>query len=157
MCTARYDTPRKREIAIPPITSNVVAAFRPCGGRKALTPFEIASTPVSAAAPDEKARRTTRTPTVPAPVASGLDTCACGHAPETHLPIPVPIIAYITATNAYVGSAKRIPDSRTPRRFTSVSNKTKSSERPTWWDLSDGSADVSAKTPAVTETATVRM
>src|SRR6266545_8183018 len=98
--TARYETPRKREIAIPPITSSVRAAFFPCGGLKAPTPFEIASTPVRAAAPDENARRTTRTPTAPAPVASGSGTSACGQLPTTPLPIPVAIIAYIAATNA---------------------------------------------------------
>src|SRR6266516_6403133 len=74
MWTARKDTPMKSEIAIPPMTSNVLAAFLPCGGRNALTPFEIASTPVRAAAPDEKARRTTKTPTAPAPAVSGSGT-----------------------------------------------------------------------------------
>jgi hypothetical protein len=60
-------------------------------------------------------------------------------------------------TNAYVGIAKRIPDSRTPRRFARVRMRTKSSESATLCDISDGAADVSARTPAVTETATVRM
>ena len=64
--------------------------------------------------------------------------------------------ANITTTKAYVGNAKRIPDSRTPRRFTTVSSKMKNSERPTWCEASDGTAEVRAKTPAVTETATVR-
>ena len=36
-----------------------LAAFTPCGRRNALTPFAIASTPVSAVEPDAKARRTT--------------------------------------------------------------------------------------------------
>ena len=52
---------------MPPIASSVFAALRPCGGLNAFTPFEIASTPVSAAAPEENARRRTRTPTAPAP------------------------------------------------------------------------------------------
>ena len=47
----------------PPITTSVRAAFLPCGGRNAPTPFEIDSTPVSAAAPDANACRTTNTPT----------------------------------------------------------------------------------------------
>src|SRR2546430_14985494 len=71
MCTARYETPMKSVIAIAPMITRVRAAFFPGGGRKALTPFEIASTPVRAAAPDAKARRTTKTPTAPAPAASG--------------------------------------------------------------------------------------
>ncbi len=39
------------------MTPSVRAAFFDFGGRKALTPFEIASTPVSAAAPEANARR----------------------------------------------------------------------------------------------------
>ena len=41
----------------PPISSSVVAAFLLLGLRKAGTPLLIASTPVSAAQPEEKARR----------------------------------------------------------------------------------------------------
>ena len=43
-------------IAITPSSSSVVAAFLLFGLRKAGTPLEIASTPVSAAQPDENAR-----------------------------------------------------------------------------------------------------
>ena len=43
-------------IAIIPSRSSVVAAFLLFGRRKAGTPLEIASTPVSAAQPDENAR-----------------------------------------------------------------------------------------------------
>ena len=43
-------------IAIMPSISKVVAALRLLGRRNAGTPLEIASTPVSAAHPDEKAR-----------------------------------------------------------------------------------------------------
>ena len=52
-------------IAITPSTSSVAAALRPCGRRNALTPFAIASTPVSAVEPDENARSTTKSETVP--------------------------------------------------------------------------------------------
>ncbi|GBC87296.1 hypothetical protein HRbin12_01299 [bacterium HR12] len=44
-----------------PMTARVVAAFRACGRRKACTPSAIASTPVSAVAPDENARSTRKT------------------------------------------------------------------------------------------------
>src|SRR5512133_344511 len=100
MCTARKETPMKSVIAIAPMIRSVRAAFLPAGGRKALTPFEIDSTPVSAAAPDANARRRTNTPTVPAPAAIGSGTCACPHVPSAHFPTPVPIIASIAATNA---------------------------------------------------------
>ena len=42
--------------AIAPSSSSVVAAFLDLGLRKAGTPLEIASTPVSAAQPEENAR-----------------------------------------------------------------------------------------------------
>ena len=45
-------------IAIPPRRARVVAAFLLFGSRNAGTPLEIASTPVSAAQPDEKDRAT---------------------------------------------------------------------------------------------------
>ena len=87
-------------IAITPMATSVLAAFCDFGGRKALTPFEIASTPVSAAAPEAKARSTTRTPTVPTPVASGSGVVATGQLPARHFPTPVPTRTYMTATNA---------------------------------------------------------
>ncbi|SIM62367.1 Uncharacterised protein [Mycobacteroides abscessus subsp. abscessus] len=52
-------------IAMPPSSSNVVAALRDLGFRKAGTPLLIASTPVSAAHPDEKARATRKTSAKP--------------------------------------------------------------------------------------------
>ena len=47
--------------AMVPSSSSVVAAFRLFGLRKAGTPFEIASTPVSAAQPEENARASSTT------------------------------------------------------------------------------------------------
>ena len=48
-------------IAIVPSRSSVVAAFLLFGLRNAGTPLEIASTPVSAAQPDENARASRKT------------------------------------------------------------------------------------------------
>ena len=45
-----------------PMIASVSAAFLACGRRKAGTPLEIASTPVSAVAPDENARRIAHNP-----------------------------------------------------------------------------------------------
>src|SRR5215831_19860738 len=98
MCTARYDTPMNSVTAIAPMTRSVRAAFLPGGGLNALTPFEIDSTPVSAAAPEANARRTTKIVTAPAPAASGSGTCACGHVPKVHFETPVPIIKSIATT-----------------------------------------------------------
>src|SRR5215470_20093387 len=84
MCTASHEVPMNSAIAIEPITRSVRAAFLPAGGLNALTPFEIDSTPVSAAAPDANARRTTNNVTAPVPAAIGSGTCACGQAPTAH-------------------------------------------------------------------------
>ena len=51
---ARICTPMKSVPRMMPIQTRVMAAFFDSGRRKAGTPFEIASTPVSATAPDEK-------------------------------------------------------------------------------------------------------
>src|SRR5512132_4504702 len=96
----------KSVIAIAPMIRSVRAAFLPAGGRKALTPLEIDSTPVSAAAPDANARSTTNRPTVPTPAAIGSGTCAWGQLPTAHFETPVPLMAKKATTNAYVGIAK---------------------------------------------------
>ena len=57
----------KNETAITPRMKSVRAAFFACGWRNALTPFEIASTPVSAAEPEANARSRTKMVTAPAP------------------------------------------------------------------------------------------
>lgn len=54
---ARPMMPQNMVTARPPMRARVVAAFLDFGLRKAGTPLEIASTPVSAAQPEEKARR----------------------------------------------------------------------------------------------------
>lgn len=51
--------------AMEPSMASVVAAFFDLGRRKTGTPLEIASTPVSAAHPDEKARMSRNTPPRP--------------------------------------------------------------------------------------------
>ncbi len=53
---ARIDTPRKHEPRITPIHTSVLAAFLLSGILNAGTPFETASTPDNATAPDENAR-----------------------------------------------------------------------------------------------------
>ena len=51
--------------ASPPINASVVAALRDLGFLNAGTPLEMASTPVSAADPDEKARASRKTKPMP--------------------------------------------------------------------------------------------
>ena len=62
--------PRNIVIAMAPMIASVVAALCACGRLNAGTPLEIASTPVSAVAPDENALRSTNSPTAPAVVAA---------------------------------------------------------------------------------------
>ena len=80
--------------------TSVCAAFFDCGRRNAVTPFEIASTPVSALEPDANARRTRKRPTAPAPAASGWTLTACGVSPVAIFQRPTPISAYSAARNA---------------------------------------------------------
>ncbi len=56
----------------------------------------------------------------------------------------------------YVGRANARPDSRTPRRLTSVINATAASDSWVLYWFSDETAEVMASTPEETETATVR-
>src|SRR6266536_2537079 len=146
----------KSEIAITPRMPRVVAAFFPLGVRKAPTPFEIASTPVRATAPEANARTSRKTPIAPDPTVTGWGTVACGQLPATHFPTPTATSTNIAATKEYVGRANAIPDSRTPRRLTSVRTPTAARERATLCESTDGASDVIARMPAATDTATVR-
>ena len=63
---ARNDTARNDDPRIRPIQTRVIWALRHSGLRNAGTPFEIASTPVTAAPPDANARSKMNTVTAPA-------------------------------------------------------------------------------------------
>lgn len=56
---------------------------------------------------------------------------------------------------AYVGTAKAVPDSRTPRRFMPISTTTTMTDRVSSWPRSAGTAETTLATPEVVETATV--
>ena len=137
-CTARYERPRNIVIVSKPRIPSVFAAFFPCGWRKALTPFAIASTPVRAVDPEENARRRMNVVTAPVPAASGFGTTALCRCPEASSTSPTASTARIATMKAYVGSANSIPDSRTPRRFASTITPRQASESPTRCELSDG-------------------
>ena len=74
--------PRNMGIAIAPMSSRVDAAFFACGRRKACTPSAMASTPVSAVAPDEKARRTRKSVRRTIGLSSRSAVSAVGHPPR---------------------------------------------------------------------------
>ncbi len=56
--SARAVVPRNKVIMMTPRTASTVRAFLTSGGLKAVTPSATASIPVSATAPEAKARRT---------------------------------------------------------------------------------------------------
>jgi hypothetical protein len=66
VASASMITPPNISAAMRPIMARVVAALRDLGLRKAGTPLLIASTPVSAAQPDEKARNSRKASANPA-------------------------------------------------------------------------------------------
>ncbi len=118
--------------AVMPMVDIVEAAFFDFGARKAGTPLEIASTPVSAVQPEAKARR----PSIsrPSPARVSLWSAATipyealeetGAWPNASLTNPVMIISRMPPMNRYVGAAKALPDSRTPRRFIAARITTK--------------------------------
>ncbi len=88
---ARKLIPRNMETATAPMIPRVAAAFRACGRRNAGTPFEIASTPVSAVDPEANACRITNSPMAPAwPIGrSASGWTAAGQPPKAHFASPV--------------------------------------------------------------------
>ncbi len=121
--------PSSRVIAIPPRNSSVVAALRDLGLRKAGTPpLLMASTPVSAAQPDENARAMRKANAIAvrsecSAVSSNAADSACRSSPpSTKMRIRPPQRSMTSTPNmkAYVGMANAVPASRKPRRFTAV-------------------------------------
>ncbi len=151
--------------AIIPSSSSVVAALRDFGLRNAGTPLEIASTPVSAAQPEENARASRK---IRATVVSGSSQPGCGAISRTALStsgrVPLSIrmkphahIPRIAVMKRYVGTAKNVPDSRTPRRFSAASTATAIAATMTSCPFSDGNAADAYDDADETDTATVRM
>src|SRR4029450_6859047 len=104
--------PKNIVIAMTPMMAKVSAALVACGRRNAGTPFEIASTPVSAGAPEEKALSTAKSPMAVATVAAFAigSTGAVAGQPPTHWYKPIAIVARIAATNPYGGIAHSAPE-----------------------------------------------
>jgi hypothetical protein len=109
--------------------------------------------------PCANARSASSSAAAPAAECTGLmpkeADSATGRPPASTRQPPQPIITRTTVMNPYVGTAKTVPDSLTPRRFITVSTATKPSEIPVAAGRSGRKAEVIASTPAATETATV--
>ena len=152
-------TPANIVTAIPPSRASVVAAFLLFGCLNAGTPLLIASTPVSAVQPDENARRTRNISPSPANVPvvlimyPAVSACRCW--PMASRTPPQMIISMTTPMKQYVGMAKPVPDSRTPRRFRTAIAATVTAAMSVTRELSAGNAEARLATPDETETATV--
>ena len=151
--------------AMVPSSSSVVAALRLFGLRKAGTPFEIASTPVSAAQPDENARASRKIRASPVrfppsyPGAGMMWKFALstsGSCPSEARNAPTSAMPSTPAMKQYVGTAKKAPDSRTPLRFVAASARTSTTATATSWCEIHGTAAAAFWTPDETDTATVR-
>ncbi len=94
-------------IEIVPSSSSVVAAFLLFGLRNAGTPFEIASTPVRAALPEENARASRKTRARPV-------RCPLAGNPRAGMIVYVRALDVRAATRWRRGSRRRAP-SRSPR------------------------------------------
>lgn len=157
--SARAVRPANRQIAIDPISTRVFWALRIFGVRNAGTPLETASTPVRAEHPLENARRISRI------TAAWLRLSACtansaleatGASPRTVRTRPVTIMTPTEPMNTYVGIAKTVDASRTPRRFTMMSTITNPTASSTRQGFRPGRAEMMLSTPDATDTATVR-
>ncbi|CAM5655644.1 hypothetical protein SCYAM73S_01770 [Streptomyces cyaneofuscatus] len=159
---ARAMIPQNMVTASSPIIASVVAAFLDFGLRKAGTPLLIASTPVRAAQPEEKARRRRKTSAKPAmPWCSGLisnsEVGACIVSPRTRpRNAPQRSMRKTPATKRYVGTANSFPDSLTPRRFITVSSTMAPTAQSVLCSMTKGIAQSRFSTPAEIDTATVR-
>ena len=150
---ARNSTPR-----IPDIHSSVIPALRLRGSLNAGMPFEIASTPVRAVVPLEKACRTRKRPIARVGSTSSGGGSAIGWSvPSRWRTSAVPTVSPIIATKKNVGSASTRPDSFTPRRFTTITKTTSAIPSATRWSWTTGKAEDTWATAEEMETATVRM
>ena len=128
--------------------------MRADGGWKAGTALEIASMPVIAVAPEEKARSTNSTvsPSIGSTVLVRLSAKPVVEASTK----PTAINIAMPSTNAYVGAEKSAPASRTPRRLPASRIAIADSPNATLASPRPGMAEVIAATPAEIDTATVR-
>jgi len=134
-------------------------ALRHSTGRNAGTPLEIASTPVIAVLPDANACRATNSGTPasrPAPPVEPTIAGALWRDPVASRTTPITIMVRIVAMKTYVGTEKKRPDSRTPRRLPNAMRMMNTTAISTRHGAVEGMSATTAATPAETETATVR-
>ena len=134
----------------------VAWALRHSGGLKAGTPFATASVPVMAEHPSANARARRRTLKVSGVTAKGITSVTCGGIPSTVRATPMPTSSSALPRKMYVGSAKIVPLSRTPRRLMTMTARIATTMTGTWSGAIAGNAELIATMPAATLTDTVR-
>ena len=138
---------------------SVRVAFFRVGSRKALTPFETASTPVMAVQPEEKTLASNHS------VSIALIAGRCGGATTgTGLPCvamtlyaPTPMVMSSVAMKKYVGIENAAPASLVPRMLTSVRMASTSRHSASRCGCRLGNAETRFSTPAEMPTAALRM
>ena len=146
-----------------PIHTIVAAAFFASGRRNIGTPFEIASTPVSATAPDENPFRSRKKLSDPpnslSPSKRSGSNGTLSMSPANDPIRPITMSNPSTTMYTYVGIANRRPDSLIPRMFASVISAMRARPSSTRCSASPSNAGIEtiAATPAEIDTATVRM
>jgi hypothetical protein len=145
------DSPISIEPSSAPSATSVRCARLTRGLRKVGTAFAIASTPVSALQPEAKALSSSRTPTLAAACAAGC----VGSVSGCERIRPTRMTAKIATMNTTVGTIITFADSATPYRLIAVISTSASTHSHTVAPYRPGNAEVSAATPAETETATL--
>src|SRR5262249_25270279 len=132
------------------------AAFT-TGSLNACTPLLTASTPVIAVHPLANARTSSHAPAAPTAAGAGCgDTTGAGCPPAISVfATPSRIAPPKQPTNAYVGTIKNTPASRTPRRLTIVNTSRIPRHSFSVCGASAGTAETTAPTPDEIPTATV--
>src|SRR6266508_5904729 len=150
--------PRNKEPRIDAIQIKVIPAFLLRGSLNAVIPFEMASTPVNAVVPLANACRIKKG-VIRATVSNASISGGLGTVPSVwlinNLKKPYPTVKYIITTKKYVGMAKAVPDSFTPRKLISMMNMMKATEITTRKLYRSGKADVICATPEAIDTDTV--
>ena len=157
---ASHAVPKSMMTSVPMITVRAICAFLTLGSRKAITPFETASTPVIAAQPLEKDLSASQTPR-PITVAGrgwGIAARATGWPPAAITrKKPNATVVSTVPTKRKVGPMNAAPVSLTPRMLTMARNASTSRHNSSVCGSSQGRSEITAPTPAVMPTAAVRM
>ncbi len=138
-----------------PSSTSVRLARMVRGSRNSGTPLAMASTPVNALQPAEKAFRTRRNVTAFSPVVGSCDWPSCVSFSPSGWMRPMAMMASRPTMKSSVGRRKARAVSPRPRRFNTMMKSRIPRQRGTVAPARLGKADCNDATPAAMETATV--